>query len=204
MSSTAVVLARRIASAISHEVDVDDSPAVRRLTEKGQSIEAARGTVLNRAVKSALVLARGDDELAKNALIVANAYGNRLPQAIKLMKRHDNAALVAAAYRLHGELQESSCSIAHMCRIIEALGYIPDEDDDELAEVLDDLTQSCESRKQEFLWLKRFPRLIRERLPIPTAILDYIRSQILSEEPDDRLEEPEYGTYDHACDWREL
>lgn len=174
--SVSLVLARQLASEVLSLVDVDESPAVGRLVRRGKSAEDARNVILARTARSALALTRGDERVAKRALVIVNAQGNRLPQCVELLK-HFDAELVKAAYRLHDELVSSTCSITQMCRIIEALGYVPAEDDDQLAFVLDEIACACVSQKQQFFWLKKMPALIKEFHELD-VVLDYVMGDL--------------------------
>lgn len=174
--STSLVVARQIASAVMREVDIDDSPSVQHLIAKGVAEEDARVKIITRTAKRALEEAEGDEEIAKTAMITVNAQGNRLPQCVNLIKKH-GPIVAETAYWLHSKLAASSCSIAHMCRILEAMGSAPHEGDDELAFVLDEIAMACRSNKERFFWLNKIPELVEEHTTLE-SVLNYVLANI--------------------------
>lgn len=178
--SVSLALVNKVISDIAEQIDIDESRFLdefEQLVETGTSKEDARKKVILGVTKNTLQRAKGNEEVAKSALIAVNANPHRVGKAVELFQKHETPVVIAA-YRIHEELTDSICSITTICQIIEAVGYVPDEHESEISDMLNAIAKTCGNKRRELFWYKRILELFEERIPLIEAISDYILGEI--------------------------
>ena len=173
--SDSVALVRQVVESVKSVVEVDDQLVEKMATRKGVSTRVARLGIIASAAKRALALTKDDVGAATTALVVVNGKANRLPQCVKLLRKH-GARTVRTAYELKDELMASNISLRHLCELVRTTDEDSEGEALKLRALLEEVAMKAVSKEQEYALHHRIEEMLDEG-----HLLETIEDKILGD-----------------------
>lgn len=145
----ALVAVERVIAMVRREVVVSEELITYFAESKSSTREEAREKILSSAVRLALKHAGNNESVASSALVVVNGRQNRLPQCLKLMRKH-RLHIVEAAYEIKSELAASNVSLRMLCEFLDHTDGDVEGEAYQLKGLLEEIAMKSYSREQEW------------------------------------------------------